>query len=213
MTHISTHIPSVEKIAQATFVVPLLTLVFAANLVSLWSGHPSIVLQSWSTVLSELTPTFLVEVVLLMAFGYWIVLPLLQWATAWLVSLVPVWLVPYPEYGPGWLSIDAFEKKAISQNNSAAFAYAQKLREDLRHERDIAGQVGLFLLFGGLDWMHSGSLAASLADYGWHGLYVRSIYVAVGLIYLWIVVSGYRAGDYRVFVEDALHSDGTPTTS
>jgi hypothetical protein len=213
MTTPSTIIDAAEKVVRPSVVISGLTLLLAADLVSLWSGHASILLQQpWSHILSELTPTFLVEVILLMVLGQWLVIPILQYLLAPLILRVPDWVTGYQTYkgdNSSFISIDELERLAIAQNNSVAWEYVKNTRKALRHEGEIGRQIGLFLLFLILDWLHGGSLAAAAAGYVWF------LYLVVCGLYLWIVASAYRyrADGCKVYVGnigETLRSESTP---
>jgi hypothetical protein len=111
MTTPSTIIDAAEKVVRPSVVISGLTLLLAADLVSLWSGHASILLQQpWSHILSELTPTFLVEVILLTVLGQWLVIPILQFLLAVVIMpVVPDWVIGYQTYkgdNSSFISID-----------------------------------------------------------------------------------------------------------
>lgn len=206
--HTSSAVGVIEKIARPAFMVPLLTIILAADLVSVWSGHPSIALQPWQAVQAALTPTYVVEVLLLMATGYFLLMPMLQWMAMLLVSELPSWLVSYPTYGPGWMSLARLEEMAVSQNNSVAWDYVQSARQARRREREAGTHVTLFLLFLLLDWCNAHSLAAYLANIGWHGLFVWNGYVLMGLLYLWVMGSALTWNYDMTYVGDTFK---TPT--
>ena len=201
--HTSETINVIEKMARPAFMVPLLTVILAADMVSVWSGHPSIALQSWKAVQAALTPTYLVEVLLLMAAGYFLLMPMLQWLAMLLVSELPSWLVPYPKYGRGWMSLDRLEEMAVSQNNSVAWDYVRSARQARRREREAGTHVTLFLLFLLLDWCNPHSLAAHFANFGWHGLFVWNGYVLMGLLYLWVMSSALKMDYDMIYVGQA----------
>lgn len=204
--HTSSSISVIEKKAKPAFLIPLLTIILAADMVSVWSGHPSIALQPWHAVQADLTPTYLVEVLLLMATGYFLFVPILQWLAMLLVSKLLSWLVSYQEYGHGWMSIPNLKKLAVSQNNAVAWNYVQSARQAHRREQEAGAHVTLFLLFLLLDWCNPHSLAAFFANFGWHGLFVWNGYVLVCMLYLWVMGSAFGMNYDMIYVGDAFRS-------
>ena len=77
---------------KPALLIPLLTIILAADLISVWTDHPSIMLQHWPVVEAYLTPTCLVEVLELLATGYLLVVPLLEWQAVRLTGVFP-WLM------------------------------------------------------------------------------------------------------------------------
>ena len=157
MTQYHSALEVVDKIGRANFVIQGLSLVLAADLVSLWSGHSSIIQQSWTGVLHTLTPLFVLKVVLLMALGQWFLLPLLQWVLGvFLLPWIPDFLVPFHEHCRECWSIERLEQIALAENNQIAWERAQRARMEARQSWELAQHLGLFFVFVGLDWIHSG---------------------------------------------------------
>lgn len=196
----TTMIDLIEGIARPTLVIPALSLVLAADLVYLWSANVSTTQYSWTAILHILTPALVLKTVLLMAIGQWVILPVLQLVLATLIPVLPNWMFPDAGMDRGFASIENLERQAIERDNRSLWQYVQNLKKSRAQEARIAKQIGLLLILGLLDWMHDGSIVGSVANYGWHGLYVWQLYIAAMFLYLRLVLVGIHSDVDKVYV-------------